>query len=92
MRKVILALAVTFVAPTAIIASPAIGVSELGVPTSAVQEGQMPPGLIGSDHGDLGGKVILARGDKSGTGPGAGGHKGQKKGGEHGKQKKDKKD
>jgi hypothetical protein len=52
----------------------------------------MPPGLIGSDHGDLGGKVILARGDKSGTGPGAGGHKGQKKGGEHGKQKKDKKD
>ena len=40
--------------------------------------------LAGSDHG---GNVILAKGDKSGTGPGAGGHKGQKKaerkGGQH---------
>ena len=33
-------------------------------------------GVAGSDHG---GKVILAKDDKSGTGPGAGGHKGQKK-------------
>jgi hypothetical protein len=41
-------------------------------------------GVAGSDHG---GNVILAKGDKSGTGPGAGGHKGQKKaerkGGQH---------
>ena len=41
-------------------------------------------GVAGDDHG---GNVILAKGDKSGTGPGAGGHKGQKKaerkGGQH---------
>jgi len=36
------------------------------------------------------GNVILAKGDQSGNGPGAGGHKGQKKGGHHGKQQEGK--
>jgi hypothetical protein len=37
---------------------------------------QVRSGVVGSDHG---GNLILAKGDKSGTGPGAGGHKGQHK-------------
>jgi len=48
-------------------------------------------GQSGLADGSFRGNVILVKGDKSGTGPGAGGHKGQKKGGNHGKQKHEKK-
>jgi hypothetical protein len=93
MRKIILALAVTFVAPTALTALPATGDSQFGAAGGTIQQRQtLPGGVAGSDQGDfLGGKVILAKGDKTGTGPGAGGHKGEKKGGKHGKQHEDKK-
>ena len=83
MRRMILALTVVVV-PTAVMALPAggalVGTELTG---SAVQK-------IAVLDQDLGGNVILAKGDKSGSGPGAGGHKGQKKGGNHGKQKKEK--
>jgi len=96
MRRTIFALTVIFLAPTAAMALPAggelVGDSELGAAGAAVQKRQIPPdGVAGSDQGGfLGGKVILAKGDKTGTGGGHGGHKGQKKGGNHGKQKKEK--
>ena len=82
MRRAMFALTVIFLAPTAAMALPAGGDSELGAAGSAVQNRQiLPGGVAGSDQADfLGGKVILAKGDKSGTGPGAGGQKGQKKG------------
>lgn|SRR5947209_7656845 len=93
MRKILLALAVTLGASTASMALSPVGGSEFGVARGVVQDRQtLPGGLAGTDQGNfLGGKVILAKGDKSGTGPGAGGHKGQKKGGGHGKQPKDNK-
>ena len=59
-----------------------VGHSEVG---AAVQKLE---GLADQDF--LGGNVILAKGDKSASGPGTGGHKGEKKGGKHGKQHKDK--
>jgi len=96
MRRTIFALTVIFLAPTAAMALPAggelVGDSELGAAGAAVQKRQiLPGGVAGSDQGGfLGGKVILAKGDKTGTGGGHGGHKGQKKGGNHGKQKKEK--
>ena len=87
MRRTILAFAVIVLAPTAVMALPAVGALVGGVAGPAVQERQLFPGAVtGSDQGVSGGIVILAKGDKSGTGPGAGGHKGQKKGGQHGKQ------
>ena len=95
MRRTIFALTVIFLAPTAAMALPAggelVGDSELGAAGAAVQKRQiLPGGVAGSDQGGfLGGKVILAKGDKTGTGGGHGGHKGQKKGGNHGKQKKE---
>ncbi|WP_024513484.1 hypothetical protein [Bradyrhizobium sp. ARR65] len=70
-----------------------VGDSELGAAGVAIQQGQIAPGdVAGSGHGGfLGGNVILAKGDKSGTGPGLGGHKGahkaEGKGGQHGKDK-----
>jgi hypothetical protein len=99
MRRTMFALAVILLAPTAAMALSAggelVGGSELGLGAAgaAAQKRQIPPGgVAGGDQGGfLGGNVILAKGDKTGTGPGRGGHKGQKKGGEHGKQKKDKK-
>ena len=93
MRRAIFASTVVLLAP-AVMALAAGGDSALRAAGNAVQERQiLPGGVAGSDEGGLlSGKVILAKGDKSGTGPGAGGHKGQKKGGGHGKQKKDKKD
>ena len=100
MRKTILTLTVIFLAPTAVMASTSgrelVGDSELGAAGAAIQKRQIAPGgVAGSDQGgSLGGNVILAKGDQTGTGPGAGGQKGQKKGGHKGKQKegKDNKD
>jgi hypothetical protein len=88
MRKILLALAVTLAASTASRALPGVGYSEFGAAGSVVQHRQnLPGGFAGSGQGNLPeGKVILAKGDKTGTGPGAGGHKGQKKGAQHGKQ------
>ena len=87
MRRTILAFTLVVLAPTAVMALPAVGALVGGVAGPAVQERQLLPGAVtGSDQGVWGGTVILAKGDKSGTGPGAGGHKGQKKGGQHGKQ------
>ena len=85
MRKTILALTVIFFVPTAVMALTAgralVGDSELGAAGPAIQQGQIAPGgIAGSGHdGFLGGNVILAKGDQSGTGPGRGGHKGAHK-------------
>jgi hypothetical protein len=81
MRRAIFALTVIFSAPTAAMALPAGGDSESGAAGGAVQQRQiLPGGVAGSDGGLLRGEVILAKGDRTGTGPGAGGQKGQKKG------------
>ena len=95
MRRTILALTVIFLAPTAAMALTAgreqVGDSELGA-AADIQKRQIAPGdVAGSGHGGLlGGNVILAKGDKSGTGPGHGGHKGAKKGERKGGQKHEK--
>ena len=94
MRRLILGLTVIFLAPTAVMALTAgreqVGDSELAA--AAIQKRQIAPGdVAGSGHGGpLGGNVILAKGDKSGTGPGHGGHKGAKKGERKGGQKHEK--
>jgi hypothetical protein len=95
MRRTILVLTVIFCAPTTVMALTAgralVGESELGAAGIATQPGQIAPGgIAGSgDQGSLGPNVILAKGDKSGTGPGAGGHKGAHKGERKGGQKHD---
>jgi hypothetical protein len=84
MRRLPLALMVVFLAPTAVMAMAgreSVGDSVLGAPGAAVQQGQPAPGsLAGTGHRGPGENVILAKGDKTGTGPGHGGHKGQHKG------------
>ena len=85
MRRTILVLTIIFCVPTAVMALTAgralVGDSELGAAGPAIQQGQIAPGgIAGSGHdGFLGGNVILAKGDQSGTGPGRGGHKGAHK-------------
>jgi hypothetical protein len=85
MRRTIVVLTIIFCLPTAVMALTAgrapVGDSELGTAGPAIQQGQIAPGgLPGSGHdGFLGGNVILAKGDQSGTGPGHGGHKGAHK-------------
>jgi len=96
MRRLILALTVLFLAPTALIALTAggrlVGDPESGAAGGAFQKRQNPSGgVAGGGQGRfLGGNEILARGDMSGTGGGSGGHKGAMKGGKrggmHGKQ------
>jgi hypothetical protein len=93
MRRMILALTVIFLAPTAVMALTSgqeqVGDPELGAAGAAIQKRQIALGdVAGSGHG--GGNVILAKGDKSGTGPGLGGHKGAKKHEHKGGQKHDK--
>ena len=90
MRRLILALTVIFLAPTALIALTAGG-GLVGDPESAagggtLQKGQTPSGgVAGGGHGGfLEGYQILAKGDMSGTGGGAGGMKGAMKGGRKG--------
>lgn len=93
MRITSVLLTAILLAPTAAMASAVggelVGASELGAAGAAIQK--HPIALRGvaaiGQRGLGGGNVILAKGDKSGTGPGLGGHKGQKKGGGHGKQK-----
>jgi hypothetical protein len=85
MRRTILALTVIFCAPTAVMAFTAgrtlVGDSESGATGAAIQHQIAPGGIAGNGHeGFLRGNVILAKGDQSGTGPGAGGHKGKKMG------------
>jgi hypothetical protein len=84
------ALTVVVLAPTAVMASTSGQelVVDSQLKAAAIQERQIDPGSVaGSDQaGSLEGRVILAKGDMSGTGPGAGGQKGQKKGGHKGKQ------
>jgi len=97
MRRTILVLTVIFCAPTTVMAltdaRALVGDAELGAAGVTIQPGQITPGSIAGsgDQGSLGPKVILAKGDKSGTGPGAGGHKGahkgERKGGQHGNDK-----
>lgn len=78
MRRTILALTVILCAPTAVMAFTAG--PELGAAGAAIQQGRSAPGgIAGAAHeGLLGGNVILAKGDQTGTGPGKGGHKGKK--------------
>ena len=96
MRRTILVLTIIFCVPTAVMALTAgralVGDSELGAAGPAIQQGQIAPGgIAGSGHdGFLGGNVILAKGDKKGTGPGLGGHKGQHKHENKGRQKHEK--
>ena len=93
MWRTVFAFTLIVLAPTAATALPVGGALVGGAAGASVQERQIVPGTVnGSDQGIWSGNVILVKGDKSGTGPGAGGHKGQKKGGQHGKQHKDKKD
>ena len=98
MRRTIFALTAIFLAPTTAMASQAAGELARGSEWAgaAIQGRQIAPGsgLAIDQRDDLGGNIILAKGDQSGTGPGHGGRKGQKKGGHHGKQKegKDNKD
>ena len=92
----IFALTAILLAPTAVMASAPGGElvadSALGAAAAAIQKRQIAPGVGGAigQRGFLGGKVILAKGDMSGNGPGVGGQKGQKKGGYKGKQAKGK--
>jgi hypothetical protein len=85
MRRTILVLTVIFCVPTAAMAFAAgpalVGDSQLGAASPAIEQGQIAPGgIAGSGHdGLVGGNVILAKGDQSGTGPGHGGHKGAHK-------------
>jgi hypothetical protein len=76
MRRTILVLTIILCVPTAVMALTA---GRAAGP--AIQQGQIAPGgIAGSGHdGFLGGNVILAKGDQSGTGPGRGGHKGAHK-------------
>jgi hypothetical protein len=90
MRRLILALAVLFLAPTALIALTSggglVGDPESGAAGDSVQKRQIPSGGVagGSKGRFLGGNDILARGDMSGTGGGAGGMKGAMRGGRTG--------
>jgi hypothetical protein len=85
MRRTILVLTISLCAPTAVMALTAgrglVADAELGAAGVLIQKGQIAPGgTAGNGHdGFLGGNVILAKGDQSGTGPGAGGHKGAKR-------------
>ena len=91
MRRTVFALTVLFLAPTAAMASVAggelVGNSERGAAATVIQKHQTAPGGVATDQrGPGGGNMILAKGDQSGNGPGLGGQKGQKKGGNKGKQ------
>lgn len=90
MRRMILVLT-AILAPTAVMASVpggVVGDSEFGVPAAVIQERQLAPSG-GAAIGQRG-FLVLAKGDQAGNGPGAGGHKGEKKGGYRGKQKEGK--
>ena len=96
MRRTIAALTAIFLAPTAVmamtLAREPVRDSESGAAGAAIHQ-IAPGGVAGIGHrGLLASNVILAAGDKSGTGPGHGGHKGQKKAEHKGGQKHEKND
>jgi hypothetical protein len=90
------AAAFILLAPTAAMASVAggnlAGNTRSGAAAEWPQELEMAlTGSAANDQQGLEGlKIILARGDQSGNGPGLGGQKGQKKGGHRGKQREGK--
>src|SRR6266571_7677610 len=90
MRRLILALTVIFLAPTALIALTAggglVGDPESGAAGGGAQKRQIPSGGVAGrgQGGFLGGNEVLAKGDMTGTGGGAGGMKGAMKGGKKG--------
>ena len=91
MRSTVIALTAALLAPTAAMASVAtgelVGDSKLRAAGAAIQKPQIVPGdAAAGQRGSSRGNLILAKGDQSGTGPGVGGQKGQKKGGHKGKQ------
>lgn len=86
MRKTILALTVIFLAPTAVMAS-VVGQEVVGTSASTMQKFQVALPNVGTSN-PAERNIILAKGDKSGTGPGRGGHKGAKKGEHKGGQPK----
>ncbi len=91
MRRTVFALAVLFLAPTAAMAAVGggelVGNSELGAAAAVIQKHQITPdGVALGQRGLSGERIILAKGDQSGSGPGLGGQKGQKKGGHKGRQ------
>ena len=92
MRKMIIAVTAIVMAPTAVLAA-ARGdlTAETNLARAVIRGNQLA--LVGTmigQPGGLGDNLILVKGDQSGNGPGAGGHKGQKKGGHHGKQEQGK--
>jgi hypothetical protein len=91
-----IAFALTALTAVSILALTAVAGGTLVGSTDTIQNTEIHSGgVAGSDEGGLWGKVILAKGDRTGTGAGAGGQKGQKKGngnsGGKGKQKQGKK-
>lgn len=96
MRKTMFAVAAILMAPTAAMASVAggnlAGNTQFGVAAEGILGRESAPASSAAtdQQGLKGGKIILAKGDQSGRGPGLGGQKGQKKGGHKGKQKEGK--
>jgi hypothetical protein len=88
MRSTAIALTAVLLATTAAMASVASGELLGGAAGAAIQKPQADPvgDAAAGQRGSWGGNLILAKGDQSGTGPGVGGQKGQKKGGHKGKQ------
>ena len=92
MRSTVIALTAVLLAPTAAMASVAsgelLGDFKLRAAGAAIQKPQVAPvgDAAAGQRGSSGGNLILAKGDQSGSGPGVGGQKGQKKGGHKGKQ------
>jgi hypothetical protein len=89
MRNLIITLAAVCFAPTAGVASVGsgelVGNSYLRAPALIQSRAIGTDALAVGETGRTPGTLILARGDQSGSGPGAGGQKGQKKGGHKGK-------
>ena len=96
MRKTMFAAAVILLAPTAAMASVAsgnlAGNTQSGAAADGIQKREIAPAgsAVTDQQGLEGGKIILAKGNQSGMGPGLGGQKGQKKGGHRGKQREGK--
>ncbi len=91
MRRAIFALTAIFWVPTAALASVGggdlVGNPELGAAAAVIQKhDDVAPGVAVGQRGLSGDRIILAKGDQSGNGPGLGGQKGQKKGGHKGRQ------
>ncbi len=91
MRKTIFALTAILLSPTAAMASVGggelVGAPERGAAAAVLQKhDDVASGVAVGQRGLSGERIILAKGDQSGNGPGIGGQKGQKKGGHKGRQ------